>query len=282
MDDYEKFMKNLPVIPEIAVKILGIAEDNTEMSFNDLEEIVKFDPALASKVLKVANSSLYAMQSKISTLDKAISLLGFKTIKSLVLILCAASAFKFEGKLPFYRLFWKNSILTAFVSKELSIELNSKQISEDIFLCGLMHKIGQIGLYRSNSEVYETIASNKYMSIDFLLDVERSNFEIDHRLLGSKILENWKFPQIFIDCAKEYNSKNIVSRYKKEIIIISIANLISYELIDGYPISENELYNHGWLEYLGLDYSSYKVIKDSVMERLNNNQEYKEFEDLFI
>ena len=81
---YEKFMKQLPVIPEVATKIMGIAEDGSEISFQELENIIKVDPGLTTKILRVANSAMYARQREIKNLQMAITLLGLKNIKSLV------------------------------------------------------------------------------------------------------------------------------------------------------------------------------------------------------
>lgn len=281
MEDYSEYMKNLPVIPEIAVKILSIAEDNMDISFHDLEEIIKVDPALTAKVLKVANSALYARQSQINNLSRAISLLGFKTIKNLVLIISAASAFKVEGKLPFFRDFWKTAVLTAFYSRELANEFFDDSMAEDVFLSGLIHRIGQIALYRHNPEIYEDIIDHSKLDSINLSEVEKDYYEIDHRNLGANILNSWSFPEIFIDCAREYGYKNIISKYKKEIILVSLADLLSKESINKIEIDENMLDDNQWLDFLGLTYNVFIDIKNKITERLNNNDEYKECEIIF-
>lgn len=281
MSNYDEYMKNLPVIPEVAIKILSIAEDNIEISFHDLEEIIKIDPALTAKVLKVANSALYARQSQVTNLSKAISLLGFNTIKSLVLIISAASAFKVEGRLPFYRSFWKNCVLTAFYSKELALNIFDKTIAEDVFLAGLIHRIGQVALYRHNPEYYQEILDHSDINSVSLSDLERNYYDIDHRTLGADILKSWSFPDIFVDCAKEYGYKNIISKYKKEVILISLADLIASETLNNKKIDVDKLEQQQWLESLGITLSIFNDIKDKTKENLNKNPEYKEFESIF-
>lgn len=280
MSNYESYMKNLPVIPEVAVKILSLAEDNVDISFHDLEEVIKIDPALTAKVLKVANSALYARQAQISSLSKAISLLGFKTIKSLVLILSAASAFKVEGTQPFYREYWQISVLTAFYSKELAIEFFDKGMAEDVFLAGLIHSIGQIALYRHSPDTYNEILSHHKSNID-ISDIEKNFFEIDHRALGANILKDWTFPEIFIDCAREYGLFNIVSKYKKEIIIVSLGGLLASETLKKVEIDENYLEESRWLDYFGISYTLFMDIKESIIKRVESDNEYKECATLF-
>ena len=92
--DYLKNIYNLPVIPEVALKVMNIAESGLDISFTELESIIKVDPGLSAKILKVANSALYARRSEIKSLQTAITMLGFKNIRSLILLVTASSFFQ--------------------------------------------------------------------------------------------------------------------------------------------------------------------------------------------
>ena len=98
MEKFDTYIKNFPIIPDVASKIMAIADDNFDISFRELEEIIMIDPMLTARILKVANSALYARQSEIGNLQVAIGLLGFKNIKSLVLLI-TASQFSKELKI---------------------------------------------------------------------------------------------------------------------------------------------------------------------------------------
>lgn len=222
MKDYEKYMQNLPVIPDVAIKIIGIAEEDLEMSFRELEETIKIDPALTSKILKVANSAIYARQKEITNLQTAISLLGFKNIKSLILLISAASVFKKQESNSFYRDFWQNAIMTAFYARDLAFFSANKDLAEDVFLAGLLHKIGQVALYRGETVRYKSLLDN--LGDKELIKAEKEYFETDHKSLGSLVLQKWNFPDIFADTAKEYGSENIVSQHKKEVQLVSLAH----------------------------------------------------------
>ena len=118
--NYEQYMKDLPVIPEVAFKIMRIAEDKLDISFHELENIIKVDPGLTAKILKIANSALYARQREIKSLQMSITLLGFANIKSLVLLVSATNTFAKFKKTKFYQRFWKHTILTAFLAKHIA------------------------------------------------------------------------------------------------------------------------------------------------------------------
>lgn len=280
MEDLTKYIKDLPVIPDVALKIISLAEDNVDISFNDLEEIIRIDTAITSKILKVANSALYARQTQIKSLEKAISLLGFKTIKSLVLIISATSAFKSEANLPFFKTFWTNSVLTAFYSKEIALSLFDKNMAEDVFLAGLIHRIGQVALYRQYPD-YFTLTNDDNSGLT-LLELEEHYFKINHKVLGSEILKSWSFPELFSDCTLEYGASNIVSKYKKEIIIVSLGDLISKEVVTGYDMfDELDPENH-WFDFIGLSIEDFKKDKLRIIESVKNNRDFKECSSLFL
>ena len=61
-EGYETYLKSIPIMPDVATKILAIAEDKLDISFKELEDIIRVDPGLTAKVLKIANSAMYARQ----------------------------------------------------------------------------------------------------------------------------------------------------------------------------------------------------------------------------
>lgn len=281
MKDLNNYLKDLPVIPDIALKIISLAEDNVDMSFQDLEELIKVDPAITSKILKVANSALYARQNEIKSLGKAISLLGFKTIKNLVLILSATSAYKSESNKPFFKTFWSNSALTAFYSKELALILGEKNSADEIFLAGLIHKIGQVALYRENSEYYDHISKINPVGLH-IEELEEHYFNTNHKELGAEILKEWSFPQLFIDCTKEYGLSNIVSQYKKEVIIITLADIITKEVLTGQDILINLPDDNRWIEFLGFTLEGFLKEKDFIISSVNKNKDFIDFQNILI
>ena len=92
-----------------------------EVSFGELEDIVSVDPGLTAKILKVANSAMYARQREITSLRMAISLLGFKNIKSLVMLVAASSMLARRKDSRFYPDYWRHSINTAFHDPPLRV-----------------------------------------------------------------------------------------------------------------------------------------------------------------
>ena len=208
------------------MKVMNIASDGMDISFKELENIIKVDPGLTSKILRVANSALYARQKEITSLQTAITLLGFKNIKSLVLLLTASSLFQRAKNTTFYQTFWKFSIITAFMARLLAKKDNKKDLAENIFICALLHRIGQVVLFSTDQEAYLQLMEREKSEDTWIENLEEEVFETNYRKLGGEMFKNWNFPNMFIDVAVEHNSLNITSQYKTIIIYVTVASLL--------------------------------------------------------
>ena len=221
---FEQYVKDVPVIPAVAAKVLSIAEGGLNISFRELENIIKMDPGLTARILKIANSAQYARQREITQLQSAITLLGFKTIRSVVLLVTASGMFSRVRNTKFYREHWYHSLLTAFLAKLIAVTCRAREISEEAFLAGLFHDIGRVPLYASDPARYEGIIARSRGERRLLRDVEAETLGTDHQQLGAAILDQWSFPPVYVDTAAEHDSVNITSPHKSIIIMVSVAN----------------------------------------------------------
>jgi len=84
-DEYGKYMIEIPIVPEVAAKIMQLNEDDESLSSQKLTELIILDPYLSASILKIANSALYSRRSEIKELASAVNLIGFKKIKTMIL-----------------------------------------------------------------------------------------------------------------------------------------------------------------------------------------------------
>lgn len=225
--DYTKVLQNLPVIPDVAAKILNMAEGGKSFSFQELESTIAVDPGLTAKILKVANSALYARQKEISKLSTAITLLGFNAIKSLVILVTGANLFDKYKKYSFYKSFWKHSLRSAFISRDLAKKSGRKEIAEQTFVAGLLHNFGQAALFTSDPQTYEELLKKEAETGERLSQLEENHFGVSHHEIGFEILNQWSFPDVFSDVAKEHGNINITSSHKIAVIVVTAGSFLS-------------------------------------------------------
>lgn len=272
MKAYTKYMNALPVMPDIAAKILSIPEDNINISFRDLEDLIKVDPGLTTKILKVANSAMYARQKEITSLQTAITMLGFKTIKSLVFLVSASNMFKKGKEKEFYQYFWKHSIITAFLAQNIAIKAGFKRLADEAFLAGLLHDIGRAAMYQADNELYMAISGE---------EKEKQVFGANHKEVGEAILSIWNFPPVYVDTAREHNSLNITSQFKTIILIVSAADLLAGHYSDSTLSETNDEILEAFMMRINMTPSDQNFYLNDFYEQLIKIPLFQECSSLF-
>ena len=182
----------LPTIPSIASKIMTTAAD-PNASAEDLRQILEQDPSLAARVLKVANSSLYGFRREVETLRHAVTLLGFKTVESLVMAASLRDTFKQFGLAE--KMLWEHSTFAGVIAAKLSKYRDFGVDRESAFTSGLLHDLGKIAFMNVFRERYQKVVLRTYNEGIAAVDAERAEFGFDHALLGAQVAKKWNLPE---------------------------------------------------------------------------------------
>ncbi|MCD6406069.1 MAG: HDOD domain-containing protein [Planctomycetes bacterium] len=188
-------IKELPTLPQVAVTLMELLDDPGS-SAPEINRVMARDPALASKILKLVNSAYYGLANKVSSLNQAIVILGFKTVKSVALSASVMGLFKGpKGTSLFDRgQFWKHSIACACVARLVARKQGG--LDPDMsFSVGLLHDIGKQVLEHylpSQTDEIITLAREKKCSF---LDAEAQVLETNHAEIGSWLAETWGLPR---------------------------------------------------------------------------------------
>ena len=181
---------SLPAIPIIAARVLSMVR-NDEVKIEDLACTVLADPALAAKVVKMANSPFYGWRRNIRTIPEAITILGFNTLKGLVLAASLSRVYQPFG--PTEKMLWEHSSAVAMAARFLAVSIR-RALMEEAFLVGLLHDVGK--------QILNTFAPKKFEQVTTLMiyqrltaaDAERLIFTFEHDEVGGRTLEQWNFP----------------------------------------------------------------------------------------
>ena len=138
----------LPTIPESLVEILRIIDEPTTGA-SDLARVVRLDPPLAAKILRLANSPFYGLGHEVTEISRCIAVLGYRTVRSVAITLPVASNLlsavaRTRGRLD-YREIWRHSVVTGAVARHLGILVHDP-VPEEIFAAGLLHDLGKFVL----------------------------------------------------------------------------------------------------------------------------------------
>ncbi len=190
----KRFIDRMPSLPTSVTKVLEIC-NRPDTSPNDLNRVISLDPVLTGQVLKLINSAYYALPNRITSLTRAIIMLGINTVKNLALATSVLSSFK--DRMPCRKLtmdeFWAHSLGVGVIAKTLaSIAGVSASEQETYFVAGLLHDLGKIPLANKFPKEYDQVVEKAGNNGACLVECEQEIFGIDHLHVGGMIADKWK------------------------------------------------------------------------------------------
>ena len=188
---------NLPSLPSVVVRIIAASKD-PEISLADVADIISLDPALSAKLLKIANSPVYARLHQVATLRDALSILGLNASLTVALSFSLVSSLKSQtGDDDRFGNFWKRSIISATVAKQIGLVLHEKNL-EEFFLASLLQDIGMLAISctRLADPADDCEYQNSCNKTHFeRVRCERTHWGIDHSDIGAWLLKSWQLPE---------------------------------------------------------------------------------------
>lgn len=223
-------VNRLPSLPNVLVEMLRACEKN-QASFQELSQIISRDPVIAGRVIFLANSSFYNPGSKITTLERALFLLGTDTLKTIVITASIQqffSAFK-SAHSDFLVSFWQRSLTCALLAKSLAI-LTSYPNPDEVYLSGLLHNIGELvldsnqpGLYNDENNVLAKPSDSEQLSL------EKNTFKFNHAQVGSYLAKEWGLNQFVCDAIEFHHADKALIEDAHHIVkLIYLASYLSH------------------------------------------------------
>jgi diguanylate cyclase (GGDEF)-like protein len=191
---------NLPSPPAVATRIIELSS-STSSTLGDVADAVSIDPALSAKLLRMANSPLYARQRKVDNLRQAITLFGIDGTLNIALSFSlkkSSQASKTSGL--DYNTYWKRSLASALICQEFGKRLGESS-KDSLFLLGLLQDIGVLALDKACPEIYHELSSSNddlSFSHEQLCNREIDTLGTDHAEVGAWLLEEWNLPKAII------------------------------------------------------------------------------------
>jgi len=199
-------------------------------SLNDAAFIIEKDAALSLKLLRIVNSAFYGFPSKISSIDRAISLIGTKELQQLTLCTIVVDKFSdLPGELISMSEFWARSLRCALLAQEIDRVLG-KEFSEGIFVCGMLHNIGQLVFFRRLPELSREISmlqQSMAISHNNEIAIEESVIGFNHYQTGAELTKLWKLPEIITESIRLHPSSDTQEPHNKVASIIRLADFYS-------------------------------------------------------
>lgn len=181
-------------LPEIYLRVRDTV-DNPDSTMDDLADVLKLDPAISARLLRMVNSPLYGSPKQVDTITRAITLMGMQAVKDLVTATSVGRTFSgMTIQLMDVPMFWRKSVFCALLAGRIAQGSCESVDKERFFILGLLRDIGHLILYetvpqRAQSALIE--AANLETS---LAEVEQSNIGCDFAEVGAELIRSWGMP----------------------------------------------------------------------------------------
>jgi putative nucleotidyltransferase with HDIG domain len=235
---------DLPTIPVVAMKVLQLIENESTTS-EDLAKVVSSDPAVAARVLKISNSTFFGCKRQINTLSHAIMMLGYNTLKSLVMAASVKQVYKTYGLTE--KMLWEHSFGAGLAARIIA---GTTQLAndEEAFLGGLFHDIGKTIMNNIDSNQFQMVMQRCYNEDISFQDAEQQFYPYSHADVGGLVIQKWNFPDMLMKAVLEHHRFNFVEDedpYQITITcIVGLANLFCHKIGLGQREPEPELQLH--------------------------------------
>lgn len=239
-------LANLPTLPGV-VQVITRMVDVDEVSAKDIADVISRDQVLTSKILKMVNSPVYGFPERIASVSHALVLLGFNTIKSVVL---TTAVFDQLGKeRPG---FWQHSLGTALVSKHIARTIKLAD-PDEIMMAGLLHDLGKVVLAFVAPEDYAAALMIADLGAKSIRAAEIEVFGVDHCDVGGWVCKGWRLPARLCDAVIHHHHPSRAVQNKRVAAVVHVADILARTLAYGDPGDRTmPRLDHPAFEMLGL------------------------------
>lgn len=191
--------KDIPPMPNVMVKALSVIK-NPATGIAELAKIMQVDQAISTKTLSLVNSAFYGFRQQITSIQKALVVLGMMKAKNIIMSLALKQMMTAQGS----RELWEHSIKCAVAAEILAKEY--KVINpDDAFVIGFLHDIGKMLLNSKNPLKYSKVRYLAQQDNVNLVDIEDAQFGTNHCVLGALISKKWQLPVILTNCIRYHH-----------------------------------------------------------------------------
>jgi len=236
----EDELQDLPPLPAVVMRVMQTVNDPTT-SAADLNRLIASDQALASKVLRLVNSSYYGFPRRIATVTHAVVILGFNTVRNLTTSLGVFNAFESRGQRTALDRdqFWAHSVACGVAAGVIARRKNiAAKAVEEVFVGGLLHDVGKLFLDQYFPDQYAIAIKLARAAHISIWDSEKTALGVGHALVGKRISEKWNLPLSLTSMVMLHHQPAFAKEYFELTALVHAADRVARKLKLGNGVDD--------------------------------------------
>ena len=258
-------IRNLPTLPHIYQEVQALLR-SPDTPLDKIADILKKDPSLTLKVLRLVNSAFYGFPGKIKSIDHAVIILGHDTLNGILTAASIIETLNRTAHVPDPARFWVHSFGCAAIAKRIASLTGGD--GGEYFTAGLVHDVGKVILLGYFNEEYMNVEEYKREHDVPPIEAEREVLGHTHEEIGGFLVQRWALPAVFYKCASNHHKPVLGSGDARIIASIHMANVLAYQVGLGNGDAEPEL-QEGIVEFLNME----EIFPDKVIEEVDGIKE---------
>jgi len=262
---------DIATLPEVTIKIIEIVED-PKSTARDLHEVIKKDPALSVKVLKVVNSAFYGLPGQVASVDRAIILLGLSAVKNIAIAASIARLFKGKRVSEHFSAadLWRHSLGVAVGARALSKCSTHPGMPDELFVAGLIHDIGVLVERQTYPDQFAEVVNRCMQGGCDFLETEREIIGADHQAFGVGLTTKWKFPRHLRAAVGFHHSPEAVSAELRNMaMLIQAADILAcQEKVGFYLTADDQQVSDDMHSQLGITREQFEEVRANLPDQL--------------
>ncbi len=231
-------IQHLVSLPEVCLKINHMIEKGDYES-TSLANVISYDPDISARLLRLVNSAFYGLQTKIDTIQRAVTVTGAQELRNLVMATTVMREFSgIPGDLIDVEDFWRHAVITGSISQSIAQECHTLH-PERLFLAGILHDLGRLAIYLALPEKAREVLYITGGDEWILEETEADIFGFAHTEVGAALFKAWEFPDSLQEIALHHHQPSMASEdYQRDVSIVHIARAVSRGHMAGFELNE--------------------------------------------
>ena len=227
--EYAKQANGSFALPDACFKVKALMEDD-DSTTEDFANVISVDPSMTSRLLQIANSAIYSFPGEISTISRAVTIIGTQAIYNMMLVDVAATAFKhFSTQSIDLKRFWHMSVFCGLATKNLAITAGIRDI-ERLFVAGLLQNFGELIVAKVSPELAKQCEAYSAEILPWQLQQKVLGFTYTE--VSAELLKIWQIPEKIILPIRHYNNAQKID-INKDVKVMYLASRLA--LVECHP-----------------------------------------------
>jgi putative nucleotidyltransferase with HDIG domain len=240
LSELPEIKRDLPFHPELLRTLFAQTGEDSFASMEEIAATISQDPGMTARVLTLANSAFYGLQAQVSTVSRALTVLGLKELRNLVLVLgMQAMAGKSPAPEGFdMRQFWEHQLSTALCARHLA-EATGAADPDLLFTSGLLHDFGKLLTALHRPEDWQAIESLRRSEDISYREAEERHWGLEHGLIGALTLNSWDLPPELTEPVNWHHAPDLSPDFQSQCGLLCLADALHHRLDDpSFPVPD--------------------------------------------